>query len=162
MAVKHKKTNKPDNIIVHNINIMNAPHNTQDIQIWKSAIRAFENLTNPSRVALYDLYEDIILDGQIEATWGKRQDAVLNQELVFVRDGVEDEQINKLLNSPDMRIIIKELHNSIAWGFTLIQINNIYYDENEEVYKIDFDLIPRKHVHPEEGFECISRQQSIA
>lgn len=162
MAVKHKKTNKPDNIIVHNINIMNAPHNTQDIQIWKSAIRAFENLTNPSRVALYDLYEDIILDGQIEATWGKRQDAVLNQELVFVRDGVEDEQINKLLNSPDMRIIIKELHNSIAWGFTLIQINNIYYDENEEVYKIDFDLIPRKHVHPEEGFECVSRQQSIA
>ena len=162
MAVKHKKTNKPDNIIVHNINIMNAPHNTQDIQIWKSAIRAFENLTNPSRVALYDLYEDIILDGQIEATWGKRQDAVLNQELVFVRDGVEDEQINKLLNSPDMRIIIKELHNSIAWGFTLIQINNIYYDENEEVYKIDFDLIPRKHVHPEEGLECVSRQQSIA
>lgn len=162
MAVKHKKPNKPDNIIVHNINIMNAPHNTQDIQIWKSAIRAFENLTNPSRVALYDLYEDIILDGQIEATWGKRQDAVLNQELVFVRDGVEDEQINKLLNSPDMRIIIKELHNSIAWGFTLIQINNIYYDENEEVYKIDFDLIPRKHVHPEEGFECVSRQQSIA
>lgn len=162
MAVKHKKTNKPDNIIVHNINIMNAPHNTQDIQIWKSAIRAFENLTNPSRVALYDLYEDIILDGQIEATWCKRQDAVLNQELVFVRDGVEDEQINKLLNSPDMRIIIKELHNSIAWGFTLIQINNIYYDENEEVYKIDFDLIPRKHVHPEEGFECVSRQQSIA
>lgn len=162
MAVKHKKTNKPDNIIVHNINIMNAPHNTQDIQIWKSAIRAFENLTNPSRVALYDLYEDIILDGQIEATWGKRQDAVLNQELVFVRDGVEDEQTNKLLNSPDMRIIIKELHNSIAWGFTLIQINNIYYDENEEVYKIDFDLIPRKHVHPEEGFECVSRQQSIA
>ncbi len=162
MAVKYEKKKKPDNVIVNNINIQNASHNTQDIQNWKTAVKAFENLVNPSRTALYDLYEDILLDGQIEATWGKRQDAVLNQELIFVKDGVEDEQICKLLNSPDMRILIKELHNSIAWGYTLIQVNNIWYDETEESYKIDFDLIPRKHVHPEEGFECISRQQSMA
>ncbi len=162
MAIKHSKPKKPDNVIVHNINIINPPHNTQDIQMWKQAIRAFENINNPSRMLLYDLYDDILLDGQIEATWGKRQDAVLNQELIFVRDGVEDEQIGRLLNSPDMRVIVKELHNAIAWGYTLIQINNIYFDEAEEVYKIDFDLIPRKHVHPEDGFECISRQQSMA
>lgn len=162
MAVKYEKKKKTDNVIVNNINILPAPHNTQEIQTWKQAVKAFENRVNPNRVALYDLYEDILLDGQIEATWGKRQDAVLNQELIFVRNGEEDEQISKLLNSPDMRILIKELHNAIAWGYTLIQVNNIWYDESEESYKIDFDLIPRKHVHPEDGFECISRQQSMA
>lgn len=161
MAVKRKQGKAPDNIIVQNIQIHNAPHNTQDIENWKSAIRAFENIVNPNRTLLYDLYEDILLDGQIEATWGKRQDAVLNKELVFVRDGVEDEEITKLLNSPDMRLLIRELHNSIAWGYTLIQVNDIRYDSDEESYKVDFDLIPRKHVHPEEGFECVSREQSM-
>lgn len=162
MAVKRKPGKTPDNIIVQNIQIHNAPHNTQDIENWKSAIRAFENITNPNRTPLYDLYEDILLDGQIEATWGKRQDAVLNKELVFVRDGVEDEEISKLLNSPDMRLLIRELHNAIAWGYTLIQVNDIRYNEDEESYKVDFDLIPRKHVHPEDGFECVSIQQSMA
>lgn len=161
MAVKRKQGKTPDNIIVQNIQIHNAPHNTQDIENWKNAIRAFENITNPNRTYLYDLYDDILLDGQIEATWGKRQDAVLNKELVFVRDGVENEEISSLLNSPDMRLLIRDLHNSIAWGYTLIQVNNVYYDEDEETYKIDYDLIPRKHVHPEEGFECVSRQQSL-
>ncbi|MBR6174079.1 MAG: DUF935 family protein [Bacteroidales bacterium] len=161
MAVKRKQGKTPDNIIVQNIQIHNAPHNTQDIENWKNAIRAFENITNPNRTYLYDLYDDILLDGQIESTWGKRQDAVLNKELVFVRDGVEDEEISSLLNSPDMRLLIRDLHDSIAWGYTLIQVNNVYYDEDEETYKIDYDLIPRKHVHPEDGFECVSRQQSL-
>ena len=31
----------------------NAPHNTQDIENWKSAIRAFENIVNPDRTKLY-------------------------------------------------------------------------------------------------------------
>lgn len=161
MAVKRKPGKTPDNIIVQNIQIHRAAHNTQDIENWKSAVRAFENITNPNRTLLYDLYEDILLDGQIEATWGKRQDAVLNKELVFVRDGVEDEEITAMLNSPDMRLLIRELHNSIAWGYTLIQVNGIWYDSDEETYKVDFDLIPRKHVHPEEGFECVSKQQSL-
>ena len=161
MAAKRKPGKTPDNIIVQNIQIHRAAHNTQDIENWKSAVRAFENITNPNRTLLYDLYEDILLDGQIEATWGKRQDAVLNKELVFVRDGVEDEEITAMLNSPDMRLLIRELHNSIAWGYTLIQVNDIWYDSDEETYKVDFDLIPRKHVHPEEGFECVSKQQSL-
>lgn len=162
MAVTRTKGKVPDKIIIHNINIHNASYNTQDIENWKQAIRSFENLTNPVRTSLYDLYENIELDGQIEATWGKRQDAILNRELVFVNNGIIDEDISKLLNSPDMRLLLKELHNSIAWGYTLIQINNIYYDDEEENYRIDFDLIPRKHVHPEQGFECVSKHQSMA
>lgn len=136
--------------------------NTQNIENWRNAIRTFENQTNPSRVALYDLYKDIELDGQVISTWSKRCDAVTNKRLLFKRDGDEDEEITKLLNSPDMRLFVKELHKAISYGFTLIQVNNIWYDENEERYRIGWDLIPRKHVHPEPGFECISKEQSMA
>jgi hypothetical protein len=135
-------------------------HSTQSIERWKQAINAFESPANPTRTLLYDLYDDILLDSQVEATWGKRQDAVLNRRLAFVRDGAEDEEVTRLLNAPDMRGIIRELHNAIAWGYTLVQINRVWFDEEQENYRIDFDLIPRKHVHPEPGFECVSREQS--
>lgn len=116
----------------------------------------FDNETNPLRVKLYELYDDILIDGQLEATWGKRRDNILNRRLMFARDGVEDEQIGALLNSPDMRNMLEELHNTIAYGYTLIQINNIEFDEEQEFYHIDFDLIPRENVHPERDFECVS------
>jgi phage gp29-like protein len=158
-----KTTNKTaPNVVVQHINIRTISRRSQDIDTWKNAIKSFESILNPSRVLLYDLFDDIILDGQIEATWGKRRDAVLSRPLMFVRDGKEDEEISKILNSPSMRTMIKEIHNSIAWGYTLIQINAVRYDEDEEQYIIDYDLIPRRHVHPEKGYECVSREQSFA
>lgn len=163
MAVTRKKGKLPENgIKVTNINVRVPNRSTQDIQLWRRAIGSFENQTNPVRTYLYDLYKDMELDGQIEATWEKRCDAVLNKRLVFKRDGVEDDEIGKLLNSPDMRIIINELMRTILYGYTLIQVNNIWFDDDEEQYRISFDLIPRKHVHPENGFQCVSCEQNIA
>lgn len=163
MGVTRKKGELPkDGVNITSINVRMPNRSTQNIESWRSAIRSFENLTNPTRVGLYDLYDDIELDGQVKSTWDKRSEALTNKRLLFKRDGDEDEEITKLLNSPDMRLFVKELHKAISYGFTLIQVNNIWYDENEERYRIGWDLIPRKHVHPEPGFECISKEQSMA
>lgn len=163
MGVKRTKGKVPEKgINITNINVRVPNRGTQNIESWRSAISAFENQTNPIRAYLYDLYKDIELDGQVIATWGKRCDAITNKRLLFKRDGEEDEGVTVLLNSPDMRLIVKELLKSIAYGFTLIYIDKIYFDEDEEQYKIDWDLIPRKHVHPEKGFECVSYQQNMA
>ena len=163
MGVTRKKGELPkEGVKITSINVRMPNRSTQNIESWRNAIRSFENLTNPSRVGLYDLYDDIELDGQVISTWDKRSDALTNKRLLFKRDGNEDEEITKLLNSPDMRLFVKELHKAISYGFTLIQVNNIWYDEDEERYRISWDLIPRKHVHPEPGFECISKEQSMA
>jgi hypothetical protein len=163
MPVKHKKGQLPKNgVNITNINVRVPNRSTQDIETWRRAIAAFENQANPVRTYLYDLYKDMELDGQVKATWGKRCDAVLNKRLVFKRDGTEDEEIGKLLNSPDMRIFIKELLCTILYGYTLLQVNRVWFDDDEEQYRIDFDLIPRKHVHPEPGFQCVSREQNMA
>ena len=163
MGVTRKKGELPkEGVKITSINVRMPNRSTQNIESWRNAIRSFENLTNPSRVGLYDLYDDIELDGQVISTWDKRSEALTNKRLLFKRDGDEDEEITKLLNSPDMRLFVKELHKAISYGFTLIQVNNIWYDEDEERYRISWDLIPRKHVHPEPGFECISKEQSMA
>ncbi|GHV66964.1 hypothetical protein FACS1894199_11470 [Bacteroidia bacterium] len=135
-------------------------HATQSIALWKQAIKAFENTTTPVRVKLYEMYEDMLLDGQVEATWGKRRDNILNKRLIFVRDGVEDEQVTKLLNSPDMRNVLREILNTVVYGYTLLQFDKIWYDPEQECHRIVFDLIPRENVHPEVGFECISKKAS--
>lgn len=163
MAVTRKKGEIPkDGIRMTKIEVRVPNRNTQDIESWRRAIRAFENQTNPVRTGLYDLYDDLMLDGQVIATWGKRTDAVLNRRLLFKRDGVEDEDVTKLLNSPDMRNFVRELLMTLIYGYTLIQVNRVWYDDGEERYCIDYDLIPRKHVHPEPGFECVSTNQNTA
>ena len=151
-----KQEKKPQGIItlIKEAPISNA---TKTIDDWKAAKRAFESETSPSRVKLYNLYEDILIDGQLEAVWGKRRDSILNRRLTFVKDGVEDEQITTLLNSPNMRNLMEELLNTINYGFTLFQVTQIEYDEDQEYYHIDFELIPRANVHPERDFECVSK-----
>lgn len=156
------KTATAPNIVVQNITVKSINRTNTDIGVWREAIKGFENILNPARTKLYDLYADVLLDGHIEAVWGKRQDQITNKELVFTKDGKSDEEIDKLLNCPDMRNLLKDLHDSILWGYSLVQINSIFYNEDEERYEIDYDLIPRKHVHPEPAFECVSKEQNQA
>ena len=162
MAANREKGEIPSGgIKTTQIQLKQVERRTQDIKAWRDALRSFESTTNPTRVKLYDLLDDILLDGQVEATWGKRKDSILNKDLLFVCDGEEDEEITKLLNCPDMQLLISDIHDSIAWGYTLIQLNSIIYDKDQEQYKIEYELIPRKHVHPERGFECVSIEQSL-
>ena len=160
MAVTHKKGKTPEKITINKIEVVHSGFRTQDIGTWKQAILAFRNKLNPSRTALYDLYEDLLLDGQVESAWGKRRDGILNKELVCIRDGVEDEELGKLLNTADMRNMLSDLLDSILWGHSLIQVNSITYDRDTEGWHISYDLIPRKHVHPESGW--VSRSQGMA
>ncbi|MDR1371834.1 MAG: DUF935 domain-containing protein [Dysgonamonadaceae bacterium] len=154
-----KKTTRPPDagVILSTVREEPRSYAGQSIASWRRALRSFENIDMPVRKYLYDLYEDILLDGQIEATWGKRKDSVLNRRLEFVFAGERDEQVTELLNSPDMRRIVEELHNSIIYGYTLLQINDIWRDTEQESFRIDFDLIPRSNVHPEAKFECVSK-----
>jgi phage gp29-like protein len=157
---QEKETKKKGKSLIGLLETRQNHYSTQSIDRWKRAIRMFESPTQPLRYELYDMYKDILLDGHVEACWGKRRDSVLNRRLSLVRDGVVDEEINKLLNSADMREFVGALVDTVLYGYTLIQINGIRYDDEQEQYRIDFDLIPRNHVHPEPGFECVSREQT--
>ena len=90
------KTIKPLNITIKQVQ-----RNSSDVSAWRSALQSFDSITNPNRVKFYDLIDDITLDGQIEATWSKRVDAIANVPLIFMKDGKEDEDINKILNFQD-------------------------------------------------------------
>ncbi len=157
----NKNNNKKVNVQPVNIILKQAHRQSADIDYWRSALTNFESITSPNRVRFYDLIDDISLDGQIEATWGKRSDALVNTPLIFTRDGKQDEELNKFLSCPDMLLLLKDIHDAIAYGYSLIQIKDINYSDTDEQYHIDYSLINRKHVHPEPGFECVSIEQYL-
>lgn len=161
-TIQQHKTNTTTKVQPLNITLAPVYHQSSDISVWKRALNNFLSLQNPNRVALYDLIEDITLDGQIEATWSKRVDAIRSTPLIFSKDGKQDEQINKLLSCSDMLNLVKDIHSTVAYGYTLIQVQDITYNDSEENYHIIYDVINRKHVHPERGFECVSIEQNQA
>ena len=67
--MKRCEANAKKDIVIQNITIRPVNRKTQENANWKKSISQFENIYNPSRVLRYDLYDDIILDGQIEANW---------------------------------------------------------------------------------------------
>ena len=63
--------------------MQSTPRNTQSVDIWRNALRAWENPMMPNRTPMFDLLDDIMLDGKITTVIEKRKDKLLNRELLF-------------------------------------------------------------------------------
>lgn len=123
-----------------------------DISDYTTAIRSAENIENPSRVRLFDLYADIIMDTHLSSVIDKRINAVLCTEIEFTRDdGTTDEAITEQIRSPWFSRFVRDILEARFWGFSLCQ----FFRDGEW---IDYNLIPRKHVCPLR--QIIKRNQS--
>jgi len=132
--------------IIQKIEIRSTQRGTQDISKWRVALQSAENVLNPRRITLYNLYEDIVLDGHLSSVIEKRITAVKNAPLIFMQNGVENKAITKLLKTEDLNNYIGEILNSKFWGTTLGELTLT------DSTKLKIELIPRKHVIPELGY----------
>ncbi|MBV5327207.1 MAG: DUF935 family protein [Chlorobium sp.] len=114
-----------------------------DIQKWRNAITSAESVYNPMRVQLYELYNDLMLDGHLISVIGKRRRSIKKAPIVFMRKEKEDEAINDYLKGNQFKNMLSDLLDSHFFGHSLVQC---YFDE-----KFSYKLIPRKHVKPEMG-----------
>lgn len=118
----------------------------QDIETWRRALRIAETIGNQNRVPLYDLYDDILLDGRLEALLGKRRTNVTNKHVAIHND--KGEPMGDLLQhfqTPWFRDLKGHIIDSIFWGHSLIELIT---DRGKVV---GAELVPRKHVRPEFG-----------
>lgn len=149
--VTKTKTKKPDNIIVNQITITPPNRSTQSIKKWRDAIKAAES-QSPRRIELYDLYDDMMLDGHLTSVIEKRQRAITNSEWVFMRDKKVDERITKMIQQPWFYEFMNNLIDTKFWGHTA-------FDFNVVSDKIAYELVPRKHIEPTRGL--ITKQQIL-
>ena len=73
---KAKKTTGTTPPVIQKLTVTQVNRGSQDIKNWKNALRSAESVNNPRRTLLYDLYEEILLDGHLTAVCEKRKGAI--------------------------------------------------------------------------------------
>lgn len=117
----------------------------QDIQKWRTAITSAENIFNPQRYTLYQVYQDVVLDAHLTAAMQQRKNLTLGRNFKVVgKDGKENEEKTKLIKKKWFRDFLDLSLDSLFWGHSLIQFDSLENDEFKSV-----ELVPRIYVKPE-------------
>jgi hypothetical protein len=140
----------PKAVVINKIIIRPVDRSPKDIQRWRTAHKYAESIVYANRVLLYDLYDDVVLDGHLTGVWQKRVDAVLNKNLHFEVNGKRIDEMNKVIESEVFRDIITLLMEKKMWGLSGFEFI--------PGPKLEFEPIPRKHIKPD--LRIISYEQS--
>lgn len=117
-----------------------------DIASWKSALRSAENIENPKRAKLYNLYDDALLDAHLTSQIELRMQHTLSIPFVLKRDNQEAEEETGLLKSAQWA---NELNRYILWsifcGHSVIEFTT------SQLGALEVTLLPRNNIIPEKG-----------
>lgn len=117
----------------------------QDAQTYKNAISAAESPMYPNRFLLMQLYQQTVLDGQVQSAMLQRKMGVLSQKFVLKNaNGEEDEEKTKLLNQHWFYNFMDLALDSRFYGHSLVQFSPI-----KDSKFLGVELVPRIYVVPE-------------
>lgn len=143
-VTKKDGTVTENGIVIQNISIRPIQRSQLDIEKWRNYTRAAEGV-NGTRVALYDLYSDVTLDGFLKRLIAKRILAVTKNKLRFVdKANKEVHEVNDLINNQQFRRLRKRIQLCKAWGISVIEL--MYVDNQFKIFDV-----PKKHILPKEG-----------
>jgi SPP1 gp7 family putative phage head morphogenesis protein len=115
-----------------------------------------ESLELPSRIALYQLYNEIALDSHIHGVIQQRVNRLLGLNFQLVNEaGEEVPEAMKLFETSWFYKFLELAIESRWWSHSLIQL----WDENENGYGT-VKLVPRKHVIPNKGYIMLQQEDS--
>lgn len=123
----------------------------KDIQNWRSAIVAAENIDRPRRQLLYNLYHEIIIDAHLQGQIELRKRKVLTQRYSVYKGNQADEKLTWMLKTPWFNNMLNLILDAQFWGHSLIQIDGVQPVKNFQGGITSVTLVPRNHVVPEKG-----------
>lgn len=131
------KKNQQAATIISQLVIKQPNRSTSDVSAWRNALRSADG----GRVkALFDLYEDLLIDTTLSRSWGKRIEAITNSELTFqYEDGSTNDEINELMQSLSWETLLTGIISSKAYGRSGVEID---FSNGFRV-----DMIPPKHIN---------------
>ena len=133
------KTSKATEPVIVNQVIVKAPQRkVYDVGDWRNALRSADS----GRVkSLYDLFDDVLIDGLLADAISKRIDAVLNSELTFLdKDGKEVEEIAAIMDTTDWEELLRQIMNERVYGRSGVEF--IYTPDSLHIAPI-----PPKHIN---------------
>lgn len=129
-------TKKNEPLVIHQLIVKAPQRRIYDVGNWRTALTAADN----GRVKqLYDLLDDIMLDGVLSDAVQKRIDAVTNSELTFQdSEGKSVEEIEALMDTTAWEDLLTEILKKRIYGRSGVEMtfNNGFHVEP----------IPAKHI----------------
>lgn len=108
-------------VVVNKLVVKAANRNVLDIGKWRSAMKAAEK---GRTTALYDLYEDILIDGVLADAIDKRIKAVLSANIVFVdAEGEEVPEVMEIMDSLAWEELITRIMMTLFWGRSAVELS---------------------------------------
>lgn len=150
MNTKIERAKQDTPVVINNLTLRTVNRVQPEIDKWRTYHKVAEYIEHPSRVNLYDLYDDILLDLHLSGIIGKRLRSVRNKKIRFVKDGKEVAGMEDFIKSKSFRFIRKRIFDSLAWG-----LSGLEFVPGE---KVTVREIPRKHIKPH--LKCITKEQN--
>lgn len=130
-------------IVFNHIVVQSVDRTPKDMKDYVQAMETAEQVYYPNRTLLYDLYSRIDLDGHLTGIWrNKRIKQVKNKKIRYVKDKIEVEGFDKLINSLAFRNLIGLIMESQSHG-----ISGVEFIPGPEFTYLP---IPRKHINTHE------------
>lgn len=138
-------------VVNQKITIAQINRGPADMGNYRRAVQAAEARTNPNRSLYYNLIENCVSDGILDAIIDKRIRAVNISPPSL--EGTDDEKIISLFKQPWITELMRYMMESKFWGHSLVELefneNAIKDPELEQLFKVK--LTPRRNVFPEFG-----------
>lgn len=115
------KKKKDDRAVVVNSIVMQAPpRRVYDVGDWRTSLRAADT----GRVKyLYDLFDDLLIDGVLSDAIDKRVQAVLNADLIFMdARGNEVDEMMELIDTSAWETLLRCIMEKLFFGRTAVEI----------------------------------------
>jgi hypothetical protein len=143
MGLKLKKIKDNPNVVINQLKVGQLNRQTLDIGKLRTALASAENVVSPRRKALYDIYNNILLDGQLGSVIDKRIRAVKTAPIYL--EGSDDPEFVKQFETPWFFKTLEMIMETRFWGHTVIE----FIPEGGEIAKAK--LVPRQNVVPHKG-----------
>ena len=97
-----------------------------DISSWRAAIQEAEAAYYPYRVQMQRIFQDTILNEQVQACWKKRRDlSLLRKFKICGEDGVDVPELSALFKKRWFTNFLTYAIDTIGFGYTLISLGDI-------------------------------------
>lgn len=119
----------------------------KDIKAWRQAWAQAIDVDNPSRLSLYAIYYDTLIDNHLNGAITQRKGFTEQKRFRVTSDSKD---CTYLFQTGWFRDFIGVALDSIFWGHSLIELGNVIKTEGLSKYSY-CTLVPREHVIPEYG-----------
>lgn len=121
----------------------------KDIGMWRDAWQIALNPENPSRLHLYRIYRDVMVDNHLTGCITQRKGFVKKKSFKIVdKTGKEKPELSELFEVGWFKNFCDLALDSLYYGHSLIQFNDLT-QKNGLMYFESTELVPRENVFPE-------------